>query len=166
MRLPATAPAPPLLLRLLLSIRAVLPRPVLVCLLGDRNRIDASEPPVEIDVGAAPAAERTKFLCHGLAAHWACSGTKPIAVFGHDLHMGARSARSNGADPAETDGIPLARQQGRHFIERKPHYVAVGADDLDNEAPPNPLGGIAASLAAPFARGEIGLDVLLGKPLE
>src|SRR4051812_7920779 len=85
----------PTLRAFVLALLLRLPRPVLVCLLGDWNRIDAAEPAVEIDVGAAPAAERTKFLCHGLAAHGACSGAKPIAVFGHDLHMGAHSARSN-----------------------------------------------------------------------
>src|SRR6476620_6205326 len=42
----------------------------------------------------------------------------------------------------------------------------VGADKPDNEAAGDPLGGIAAGLAAPFAGGQIGLDVLLGQALE
>src|SRR6516225_3620604 len=59
-------------------------------------------------------------------------------------------AASNGAQPAEADGVALACEQRGHFIERQSHDIAVGADDLDNEAPGNALRRVAARLAAPF----------------
>src|SRR5262245_26603388 len=69
-------------------------------------------------------------------------------------------------EPADADRVALAREQRGHFIERKADDVAVGADDLDDEAAGDPLRGVTAGLAAPFARGEIGLDVVLRQPLE
>src|SRR6266545_1643763 len=75
-------------------------------------------------------------------------------------------AASHRVEPAEPDRVALAGKQRGHLVERQPHHVAVGADHLDDEAAGDALGGIAAGLAAPFAGGEIGLDVLLGQALE
>ena len=58
------------------------------------------------------------------------------------------------------DRIALARQQRRGLVERQADDVGVGADDLDDEGAGDALHRIAAGLAAPFAGGEIGLDVL------
>src|SRR6516225_11007936 len=77
-----------------------------------------------------------------------------------------RKRTSNRAEPAEADGIALAGQQRRGLIQRQPHNIAVGSDDLDNEATRNPLRGITAGLAAPFAGRQVGLDVLLRQALE
>src|SRR3954453_500176 len=62
---------------------------------------------------------------------------------------------SHRAEPAETDGVALPRQQRRHFVEREPHDIAVGADDLDDEAAGNSLRGIAPGFSAPFAGCQI-----------
>src|SRR5260221_9550594 len=69
-------------------------------------------------------------------------------------------------EPAEVDREALARQQRSGLIQRQADDVGVGAGDLDDEAAGKPLCSIAAGLAAPFARGEIGLDVVVGQPLE
>jgi len=74
--------------------------------------------------------------------------------------MGATPA-SYGVEPAGADWIALAGQQRGHFVERKPDDVGLGAHDLDDEAPGDPLRRVTAGFAAPFARGEIGLDVIL-----
>src|SRR5262245_66639085 len=73
---------------------------------------------------------------------------------------------SYGMEPAEADRITLAGQKRGHFVEWKADDVAVGAHDLDDEAPGDALRRIAAGLAAPFARGEISLDVVLRQALE
>src|SRR5262249_7073323 len=72
-------------------------RPVFVFFFLDRNRINSAEPAVEIDVGAAPAAERPGSLHRLLAADRARLGMK-IAL-GHAFHMvaGPRSARHHTA---------------------------------------------------------------------
>src|SRR5258708_32808489 len=69
-------------------------------------------------------------------------------------------------EPAEVDREALARQQRRGLIQRQADNVGVGAGDLDDEAAGEPLRRIAAGLAAPFAGREIGLDVVVGEPLE
>src|SRR5215510_14620472 len=74
--------------------------------------------------------------------------------------------RSYDVEPARADRIVLAREEPGHFIEREADDVGVGADDLDDEAAGDALRRVTAGLAAPFARGEIGLDVVLRKPLE
>ena len=63
-------------------------------------------------------------------------------------------------------GKPSPREQRRGLVQRQADDIGVGADDLDDEGAGEPLRGIAAGLAAPFAGGEIGLDVLLRQPLE
>src|ERR1041385_1963527 len=69
-------------------------------------------------------------------------------------------------EPAEVDREALAGQQRRGLVQRQTDDVGVGADDFDDEDAGEPLRRIAAGLAAPFAGGEIGLDVLLRQPLE
>ena len=48
----------------------------------------------------------------------------------------------------------------------RPTTLRVGADELDDEGAGDALRRVAAGLAAPFAGGEIGLDVLVRQPLE
>src|SRR5262249_19858481 len=62
-------------------------RAVLVLFLLDRHRIDAAEPAIEVDVGAAPAAERTELLRRGLAADRAGSRCDDIGALGHAIHV-------------------------------------------------------------------------------
>src|SRR5579871_5788208 len=68
--------------------------------------------------------------------------------------------------PTEMDRIAFAAEEGRRLVERQPDDVGKRADDLDNKASGDALRRVAAGLAAPFAGGEIGLNVLLGQPLE
>src|SRR5262249_26933323 len=85
------------------------------------------------------------------------------------LPYGGRPPRrqpSYGIEPALADRVALARQQRGDFIERKADDVAVRAYDLDDECPGDALRGVTAGLAAPFARGQIGLDIALRQSLE
>src|SRR5262245_57016146 len=77
-----------------------------------------------------------------------------------------RLQTSYSVEPAGADRVALARQQRSHFIERKADDVAVRADDLDDECSGDALRGVTAGLAAPFARGQIGLDIVLRQSLE
>ena len=60
----------------------------------------------------------------------------------------------------------LACKQRDGLIERQTNDAGIGANELDDKGPGEPLDGIAAGLAAPFAGGEIGLHILAGKALE
>src|SRR5262245_55626869 len=75
-------------------------------------------------------------------------------------------ARGRGVEPAEADRKALAAEQRAAFIQRHPYDIGVGADHLDHERSRDALHGIAARLAAPFTRADIGLDVLFGEALE
>ena len=55
---------------------------------------------------------------------------------------------------------PFAGEQRHGFVERQADHVGVGADQLDNKCAGEALRRIAASLAAPLARTEIGFHVL------
>ena len=59
---------------------------VLLFVGGHRHRIDAGKPAVEIDVGAAPRAERTKRLDGWFAANRADA----VRGLGHETNMGRR----------------------------------------------------------------------------
>ena len=52
------------------------------------------------------------------------------------------------------------------LVERQADDVGVGADELDHEGAGKALDGVAAGLAAPFAAGEIGLDLVARQALE
>src|ERR1700685_4177998 len=94
-------------------------------------------------------------LGHGknwlLAGIWAAPAVQP---------------RSHRVQPAEMDRKTLATEQRHGLVERQADDVGIGADDLDQESSGDALRSIAPRLAAPFARGEIGLDVLVGEALE
>ena len=62
-------------------------RPILVVFVLDRHRVDTLEPAIEVDVGAAPAAERPEFFHGRLAAGRAGSGAGTLGAFGHAVHM-------------------------------------------------------------------------------
>src|SRR5688572_11547267 len=68
--------------------------------------------------------------------------------------------------PVEVDRKGLAQQHADHLGQRQADDVGVGTDHLLHEAPREPLNGIAAGLAAPLARGDVGLDLLLAQALE
>src|ERR1700732_1215763 len=70
------------------------------------------------------------------------------------------------ADPAEADRVALARQQRRDFVERQTHDVAVGADNLDNEAAGDALRRVSPCFATPLAGGEISFNVILRQALD
>src|ERR1700745_1752906 len=74
--------------------------------------------------------------------------------------------RLHRVEPAEADRAALAPAQGHGLIERQADDVRVGTDQLDDEGAGDALRCIAAGLAAPFAGGEVGLDILLRQPLE
>src|SRR5437868_6963443 len=74
--------------------------------------------------------------------------------------------RSYDVEPAGADRIALAGEERGHFIEREADDVGVGAHDLDDEAAGDALRRVPAGLAAPFARGEIGFDIVLRQALE
>src|SRR5262245_25985417 len=63
-------------------------RAVLVLLVPARHHIDATEPAVEVDVGAAPAAERPELAVRRLAANRAGTGTR---LFGHAITPSTRT---------------------------------------------------------------------------
>src|SRR5262245_58497171 len=73
---------------------------------------------------------------------------------------------ASGIQPTEMNREALAGQERKRLVKRQPDYIAIGAHDLDRESAGQPLDRIAAGLAAPFAGGEIGLDILARKPLE
>src|SRR5687767_7026597 len=85
---------------------------------------------------------------------------------GPALNSASRNDTLHRVEPAETDRIALAAQQAHRLVKRQPDHIAVGADQLDHEGAGNALDRVAAGLAAPFAGGEVGLDVLGGEPLE
>src|ERR1700691_5960420 len=68
--------------------------------------------------------------------------------------------------PTEMDRVTLAAQESHGFVERQTDDVGIGTDDLYNKGPGDALRSITARLAAPFAGGEVGLDVLVRQPLE
>src|ERR1700685_2487775 len=74
--------------------------------------------------------------------------------------------RSHRVEPAEMGRKTLAAEQRHGLVERQADDIGIGADDLHQKSPSDALRRVAAGLAAPFARGEIGLDVLVGEALE
>src|SRR5215468_12681829 len=92
------------------------------------------------------------------------SASKPLGCIAREA--ASATASSSDVEPAEADRIALAQQQRRRLVERQAHDVGIGADHLDDEAAGDALCGVGTGLAAPFAGGEIGLDVLVGEPLE
>src|SRR5262245_22265271 len=73
---------------------------------------------------------------------------------------------SDRVEPAEMHRITFAGEQGCRLVKRQAHNVGVGADDLHHERSGQALDGIAAGLVAPFARGQVGLEILLRQALE
>src|SRR3990172_4221995 len=76
--------------------------------------------------------------------------------FGPTGRPGMTSRR---VEPAEADRITLAAEQAHGLVQRQADHVRVGSDDLHDEASGDALRRVTAGLAAPFAGGEIGLDV-------
>lgn len=77
---------------LMRGLTAVVAAFVLFFVVGHRHGIDAGEPAVEIDVGAAPRAERTKSFDGGFAADRAGAAWS----FRHGNNMGRGRRRANG----------------------------------------------------------------------
>src|SRR5262245_49755250 len=76
-----------------LRLRLALLRAVLVLVVLDRHRVDAAEPAVEVDIGAAPRAERAELRHRRLAADRARLAARRLAArglgaLGHATHMG------------------------------------------------------------------------------
>src|SRR5262249_12412164 len=134
---------------------------VLVLLLLDRYGIDAAEPAVEVDVGAAAAAERPESLLHRLAADRARPHSGNLGAIGHGPDMGEGAAARqrlpshHRVEPAEADRVALAREQRGHLVERQPHHVAVGAHDLHDKPACDALRPLAAGLDPPLPGGEL-----------
>src|SRR5665647_3899980 len=63
-----------------------------------------------------------------------------------------------GIQPAESDRETLAAQERDRFVQRQPHHIGVGADQLDHERAGDALDGVATGFAAPFAGAYIGLN--------
>src|SRR5262249_13796052 len=68
-------------------------RSILVFVVLHRHRVYAAEPAIEINVSAAPAAERAEFFCGRLAANRADWSAGEL-VLGHGIDMGARASGS------------------------------------------------------------------------
>jgi len=85
--------------------RILLRRPVLVLLVPARHHIDAAEPAVEVDVGAAPAAERAELGVRGFSADRAGTGAK---LLGHAItpSQGPPSIRTRGNGSRPYDARP------------------------------------------------------------
>ena len=81
-----------------MSIR--LRRAILVRILVQRDGVDAAEPSIEIDIGTAPAAERTKLVDGWLAANRAAAGT--FNAIRHGMHM-VRAIRTGQTVRAHAD---------------------------------------------------------------
>jgi hypothetical protein len=77
-------------------MRATTSRPRLArlagILLGDRDRVDAFEPAVEVDVGATLGAEWPEALDHGLAAGRAALDRARVGRLVHAPYVGAAAA--------------------------------------------------------------------------
>src|ERR1700681_4838338 len=86
-----------------------------------------------------------------MAQIWAASAAPP------SLHC---------VKPAEMDRKTLAAEQRHGFVERQADDVGIRADDLHQKGSGDALRRVAAGLAAPFARREIGFDVLVREALE
>jgi hypothetical protein len=71
---------------------AIIPHFVLFLVFRHRNRIDAGKPAVEVDVGAAPRAERTECLGGGLTTN----RTGAARGFRHEPNMGRERRRASG----------------------------------------------------------------------
>src|SRR5262245_24452412 len=75
-----------------LRVPLALARAVLVLVVLDRHRVDPAEPAVEVDIGAAPRAERAELRRRRLAADRARLTARRLAArglgaFGHAAHM-------------------------------------------------------------------------------
>ena len=71
-----------------------------------------------------------------------------------------RRAGFTRVQPAELGRKPFAFEQCYGLIKRQADDVGIGAYQLDHEAAGKALRRIAAGLAAPLARTEIGFDIL------
>ena len=82
--------------------------------------------------------------------------------------MGAADGRASlhRVEPAEMDRIAFAAQERHRLVQRQADDVGIRADDFHDKGSGNPLRGVAAGLAAPFAGGEVGLDVFVRQALE
>ncbi len=92
----------------------------------------------------------------------------PGRIFGraHDTSRFIVRSASCRVGPAVAHRIALAGQQRHGLGERQADHIGVGAHQLHHEGAGKALDGIAAGLAAPFAGGEIGLDILARQALE
>src|SRR5665213_4559682 len=83
-----------------------------------------------------------------------------------DIHAALRRQTLAHAEPSIAEWIALAAEQRHCLIKRQPDNIRVRADQLDDEGSSDALRRVAAGLAAPFAGGEIGLDILFRQALE
>src|SRR6185437_14333045 len=80
--------------------------------------------------------------------------------------MWGRFRSLHGVEPAEADRVTLAAEQAHGFIQWQPDHIAVRADDLDDEGSGDALRRVAAGLAAPLARRQVSLDIIIRQPFE
>src|SRR5215472_7996235 len=78
----------------------------------------------------------------------------------------SETGASPGVDPAEMDRITLAAKKRQGLIEWQADNIGIRADQLDDKGAGNALRGIASGFAAPFAGGEISLNILFGQTFE
>src|SRR5690606_25428477 len=81
-----------------------------------------------------------------------------------------RSARSRSApgsrQPVEMHLVAVGAEQANRLVEWQADNVGVGADELHHEGPGQALDGVAASLAPPFARGEVAFELIAADAFE
>src|SRR5690606_31830128 len=73
---------------------------------------------------------------------------------------------TNAGTPVGMDLVAFCCEQADGLVKREPDDIAVGTHQLDHECPGQSLDTIAAGLVAPFAGGEVTVDLLLRKALE
>ena len=139
-------------------------------LLDDRDRVAAGEPALQVDVGAALRAEGPVGGGGGLAAGraWpraACGivlGWRAFIAAPFPIAASAHAALSQ----AEANRKALAVEERHRLVERQPDHVGIGADELHHEGAGKALDGVAAGLAAPFAGGEVAVELVARQALE
>ena len=94
------------------------------------------------------------------------SGTTSAPSFGIVARESAMGQPQPRVSQLKWTGIALAGEERHRLVERQADDVGVGADQPDDEAAGEALDGIAARLAAPFAGGEVAVDVLARQALE
>ena len=101
-----------------------------------RDRVAASEPTTEVDIGAMFRTEGPESLDRQLGADWTGPQTGRAGGLG-GTGLGDRghgSLASNAVQPQEMCRETFPDKQRQRFIERQPYNTAVGAHELHHKS--------------------------------